>query len=95
MQRMLRLFLVFLFFVFSNLPVFAEPVDINQADAATLSSNLKGVGVKKARAIVEYRAKHGRFKTADDLVKVKGIGVKIVETNRKDIIIGSSAKLKP
>ena len=57
MQRMLRLFLVFLFFVLTTLPVFAEPVDINQADAATLSSSLKGVGVKKARSAPLFNCK--------------------------------------
>lgn len=50
------------------------PIDINAADALTLSRALQGVGPKKAQAIVEYREQHGPFKTTQDLKKVKGIG---------------------
>ena len=69
------------------LPVFAfaGPVNINTADAETLAAELQGVGPSKAQAIVEYRSKHGPFKTADDLSLVKGIGERTVELNRKDI----------
>jgi len=69
------------------LPLFAlaGPVDVNTADAETISAELKGVGLTKARAIVEYREKHGPFKSADDLSLVKGIGDKTVEINRANI----------
>ncbi|HEV8715279.1 MAG TPA: ComEA family DNA-binding protein [Candidatus Binatia bacterium] len=50
-------------------------VNINTADQATLVS-LKGVGKKRAQAIIEYREKNGPFKTVNDLTKVKGIGDK-------------------
>ena len=50
-------------------------VNINTADEAALKS-LKGIGEKKAKAIIEYRQKNGPFKTVDDLGKVKGIGDK-------------------
>lgn len=65
--------------------VSAGPVDINTADAATISAELKGIGLSKAQAIVEYRSKHGPFKSADDLSLVKGIGDRTVELNRADI----------
>ena len=65
--------------------VFAGPVDINTADAATISAELKGIGLSKAQAIVEYRKKHGPFRTPDDLSLVKGIGDRTVELNRADI----------
>ena len=67
------------------LAAFAGPVDINTADAATISAELKGIGLSKARAIVEYRKKHGPFKSPDDLSLVKGIGDRTVELNRADI----------
>lgn len=67
------------------LVAFAEPVDINTADAAAISKSLKGVGMSKAEAIVEYRKKHGPFKNADELSLVKGIGERTVEINRSDI----------
>jgi competence protein ComEA len=61
------------------------PVNINSADAATLARELKGVGMAKAEAIVEYRQKHGPFRTADELAQVRGIGQKTIEHNRADI----------
>ena len=33
----------------------AEPVDINTADAVALADAMPGVGLKRAKAIVEYR----------------------------------------
>ena len=35
---------------------------------------LKGLGKKRAQAIVSYRQAHGAFKSVAGLVKVKGIG---------------------
>ena len=73
---------------------FAGPVDINTADAATISAELKGVGLAKAKAIVEYRKKHGPFKSPDDLSLVKGIGARTVEINRPNIRVKSAAQKK-
>jgi len=70
----------------------AGPVNVNTADAETISAELKGVGLSKAKAIVEYRKKHGPFKTADDLSLVKGIGERTVEINRGDIQVSSAKK---
>jgi len=67
---------------------FAGPVDINSADAETISAELDGVGMAKAQAIVEYRQKHGPFKSVDELAQVKGIGERTVELNRKNILLG-------
>jgi competence protein ComEA len=50
-------------------------VNINQANADQLTS-LKGIGVKRAQAIVAYRDAHGRFASVNDLIKVKGISQK-------------------
>jgi competence protein ComEA len=72
--------------------VFADPVNINTADAETISAELKGVGLAKARAIVEYRKKHGPFRSADDLSLVKGIGERTVELNRSDIVVSKPGK---
>ena len=71
---------------------FAGPVDINTADAATISAELKGIGLSKARAIVEYRKKHGPFKSPEDLSLVKGIGDRTVELNRADIRVKPVAR---
>ena len=71
---------------------FAGPVNVNTADAETLSAELKGVGLSKAKLIVEYRKKHGPFQSADDLSLVKGIGERTVEINRTDIQVSSTKK---
>ena len=73
---------------------FAGPVDINTADAETISAELKGVGLAKARAIVEYREKHGPFKSPDDLSLVKGIGERTVEINRGNIRVNDNTRKK-
>lgn len=67
---------------------YAAPVDINSADAALLAQSIKGVGDKRAEAIVAYRNEHGPFKSVDDLAKVPGIGVKVVEQNRANLTVG-------
>jgi len=58
-------------------------VDINSANKSELMS-LNGVGEKKADAIIKHR-KGNCFKTVDGLVKVKGIGKKFMEKNRKNL----------
>jgi competence protein ComEA len=73
--------------ILSLLPAFswAGPVDINKADAATLAKELNGIGMSRAQAIVAYREKNGAFKSAEDLMKIKGIGARVVEANRANI----------
>ena len=70
----------------------AGPVDVNTADAETISAELKGIGLAKAQAIVDYRKKHGPFRDADDLSLVKGIGERTVELNRSDIKVSTQKK---
>ena len=70
---------------------FAGPVNINTADAATLATELTGVGPALAEAIVKDRAEHGKFDSPDALTRVKGIGQKIVEKNRANILIADPA----
>lgn len=69
----------------------AGPVNVNTADAETISAELQGVGITKAIAIVEYRKANGPFKTVDELVQVKGIGARTVEINRKNILLETKA----
>lgn len=67
--------------------VVSAVVNINQATSEQMAQVLSGVGVKKAEAIVAYRAENGEFKTVDDLVKVKGIGESTLAKNRDRIEI--------
>ncbi len=63
----------------------ADIVNLNQADAVTLQENLKGVGKKKAQAIVAYRDEHGDFKTLDEVMEVKGIGEGIFKKIKENL----------
>jgi len=85
-MKTIRIFVTFLALTLSAF-VYASPVNINTADAPTLSKNIKGVGIKKAQAIVDYREKNGKFNKIEDLMKVKGIGVKLLEKNTGSIIV--------
>ena len=67
--------------------VFATPVNINTADAKTISASLSGIGISKAENIVKYRTDKGAFKAPEELANVKGIGAKTVEKNKKDILL--------
>ncbi len=66
----------------------AAPVNVNRADATTIAAALNGIGEAKAQAIVAYREQHGPFKSLDELVNVKGIGLKTIDKNRSDILLG-------
>jgi competence protein ComEA len=74
--------LVLLLISLLPLSALAGPVNVNTADAATLARELHGIGPAKAQAIVAHRDKHGPFRSADDLARVRGIGRKTVERNR-------------
>jgi competence protein ComEA len=50
-----------------------EKININEADLSQLSM-IKGIGSKKAQAIIDYRTANGDFMSLEDLEKVKGIG---------------------
>jgi competence protein ComEA len=76
---------------FSMLAI-AGQVNINTADAETISAELNGIGLSKAKAIVEYRKKHGPFRSVDDLSLVKGIGERTLEKNRADIEVSVAKK---
>jgi competence protein ComEA len=76
-------------FAFST-SVFAGPVNLNTATAGELET-LKGVGPVKAKAIVDYRAKNGSFKSVDDLERVSGFGKKTVDSLRADLTVNAGA----
>ena len=78
-MKILLVFLAFVSFMFAS-------VDINKANEKDLIT-LSGIGVKKAGKIVAFRKANGCFKSIEDLIKVKGIGTKTVEKNRKNLTI--------
>jgi len=76
-MKIIILILLSIGFLFAN-------IDINHASAKELTA-LKGIGVKKAQAIITYRKEHKCFKSVDELVKVKGISTKTLERNRTNL----------
>jgi competence protein ComEA len=64
-------------------------VNINTATQQELET-LKGIGPVKAKAIIDYRAKNGPFKSQADLVNVPGIGEKTVEKLKADLAVSGS-----
>lgn len=50
-----------------------EKINVNTADISQLSE-IKGLGSKKAQAIVDYRSDKGSFVNLSELSNVKGIG---------------------
>lgn len=57
-------------------------ININTATADELSRMLKGIGEKRAEAIVAYREENGPFRTVEQLQSVKGVGEMVLEQNR-------------
>lgn len=64
-------------------------VNINTATVQQFTE-LNNIGAVKAAAIVEYRTKYGRFQSVEDLLKVNGIGMAILEQNRNMLTVGIS-----
>lgn len=64
----------------------SSKININTASQEELES-LPGIGPAKAKAIIDYRKKNGKFRSKGDIIKVKGIGKKIYEKikNRIDV----------
>ena len=59
-------------------------VNINTATLEELQT-IKGIGKKKAEAILQYRKEHGSFRTKEDLLQVKGIGKKALEAIERQV----------
>jgi competence protein ComEA len=72
----------------------AGPVNINTADAATLATELTGIGPALAAEIVRDREQNGQFDSPDALARVKGVGARIVEMNRANIRVSDQPAAK-
>lgn len=60
-------------------------VNINTASAEDLVKGLNGIGLNKAKKIIEYRDKFGPFVTIEQLKEVSGIGQSILDRNNGKI----------
>ena len=61
-------------------------VSINQASEAQLET-IPGIGPSKAKAIIDYRNKHSRFKALTELKNISGIGDKTFEKLKDHITL--------
>ena len=89
MKRFLALLLVLGMAAFN---AFAD-VNINSATQAQLET-LHGIGPGKAKAIIDYRTKHGPFKSLADIEKVDGIGPGTFKHIKGDIKLSGETKVK-
>lgn len=71
------------------IPLVSAPVinkiNINIADVHTLTGSFRGIGKKRAEAIIAYRESHQGFKSIEELAEVKGLGQHFVEVNREKL----------
>lgn len=89
MKKLLLVLLACLTFMSA---AFAGQLNLNTASQDELDT-LKGIGPVKAKAIVDYRAKNGPFKSVDELDKVPGFGQKTVDNLRDQLTVGAAAAL--
>lgn len=68
-----------------------DVIDINKATLDELTS-IPGIGPVTAQRIIDFRKENGNFKTVDDLLKVKGIGEKLLDRIRARITTRSSKR---
>ncbi len=88
-MKLIKLFMMACLFIATS--VFAQ-VNINTASADELSA-LKGIGVKKAAAIIKYRKANGKFKSVEELVNVPGIGEKMLKNLGSDVKVTGKTDL--
>ena len=69
----------------------AGPVNINTADEKTLATELDGVGPALAAAIVRDREQNGPYKSPEDIMRVRGIGERVLEINKQNIRVEDGA----
>lgn len=67
-------------------PETALPVNINTATAEVLDV-LPGIGPALAGRIIAYREEHGPFTAVEQLLEVSGIGEKVLDGLRDQIIL--------
>ena len=62
-----------------------QKINLNSADVNALMHSIKGIGAKRAQAIVQYRQTHGIFKSVDELAAVRGFGEKFIKSHAKQL----------
>jgi comEA protein len=71
----------------------AHPININTANSSDLQQ-VPGIGPSTAQKILDTRKSYGAFKSVDDLLAIKGIGLKKLEKMRRYLTIGKQPSKK-
>lgn len=72
----------------------AKPIDLNVANVKELQE-LPGVGAVTAQRIIDMRQKTGRFKRVEDLLAIRGISQKKLDTMRPYVTLGTPPSVPP
>ena len=64
----------------------SNKLNINTATAEQFME-LKGIGKKKAEAIISWRSEHGGFKSVEELAEVNGISERFVSEHQTELTI--------
>lgn len=80
-----KMALTFFFWVLISGAALADALNLNTAGAEEIAEVMTGIGKVKADAIVKDREANGKFKSIEDLTRVKGIGPATIEKNRDKI----------
>ncbi len=86
MKKLPYLFLFLLSIVVAPIQAQPESININSATIEQLVQ-LKGIGTKYAERIIRYRETNGPFRSGSDMQNVRGIGPKIYEMNKAQIVV--------
>jgi competence protein ComEA len=63
----------------------SNKINLNKADLSSLIGSFKGIGKKRAQAIITYREQHKGFKSIEELAEVKGLGQRFVRIHREEL----------
>ncbi|MFA6302884.1 MAG: helix-hairpin-helix domain-containing protein [Legionella sp.] len=56
-------------------------INLNKADLSQLTGSFKGIGKKRAEAIIAYRESHNGIKSIEEFAEIKGFGQHFVDAN--------------
>ena len=88
-KKLFRIALCILLIGMLVAPVFlmaAEKINLNTATLEELMT-LERIGPKYAQRIIDYRETNGPFEKIEDIMKVKGIGLKTFEANKDRLTV--------